>query len=188
MLLKEIRTGTDVFSTFEKLKKESTMKGIYDGTFATCRFNGVALQLKGMFKKTNKKIAEEHIFNHYIGNKGEAYAVDMGIDHYEIVKASVVPAQDVTPVYRFLVKSPAGNELIYAFEKLDDAKALVTEYAKNTGEALIIEKCNIKGDAYKNFYTNIEVIVRKSKPAIVPKDAGVREVHKYYFYGYVIDS
>ena len=181
--LVEIRTGTDVFTTFEKLKQDSLFAhGRYDGTFATCRLKGVRRRFDGMFKKRNQKDAEQHIANAVV-EEGDAYAVDMGIDHYEIITVDVVPSQNTKIAYRYLVETRCNGKQLGVFASRTEAKDFVKRYAEVTCENVYIkERYCVGGDEYEGFRTDIGVKVRKSKPAIVHEGSAVREVHKYYFY------
>ena len=183
----EIRKGENAVRVFDKMCGEYTCEygdDNYNGTFSTCNFYGVSLQMTGMFKQGNVKIAKKHINERMEKiDKRDAYAVDMGIDHYEIVKAKLVSTKRKVSARYFVGNYETGKRL-KTFEQLDKAKAYAIEMATKENEGLYIGKCF--GDQYGDdelFNTKMDVKIKKSKPKTVPKGAVVREIHVYYFYG-----
>ena len=187
----KIRKGENAVRVFDKMCGECVYEygdNNFNGTFSTCNFYGVSLRMTGMFKPKNVKTAEKHIREHMNKMmKRDAYAVDMGIDHYEVVKAKLVSTKRKPSVHYF-VGSYETDKWLKTFEQLDKAKVYVVEMATKGNEELYIGKCFV--DQYGNdelFNTKMDVKIKKSKPKTVPKGAVVREIHVYYFYGWAVE-
>ena len=182
-----IATGTNANESFDRIVEDCIyMHGddLYNGTFSTCNFCGFTLKMDGKFKESNIKKAEKHIREQIDDcEKWHAYAVDMGIDHYEVVKSKLVSSKRKTWLY-YYVANYETKKKIKMFSSLPDAKEFALKYSAEQHLVLYIGKCYADRAGRDDvLMTSTETIIKKSKPKTVPKGAVLREIHKYYFYG-----
>ena len=187
----EIRKGESAGRVFDKMCEEYIREygdDSYNGTFSTCDFCGISLRMTGMFKQSNVKTAEKHIREHMDRmGKRDAYAVDMGIDHYEIVKTKLVSTKRKPSVHYFVANYETGKR-VKTFEQLDKAKVYATDTATKEGTELYVGKCFSDQYGHDELFTTVtDVKIKKSKPKTVPKGAVLKEIHAYYFYGWAAE-
>lgn len=183
----EMRNGESAARVFEEIRETCIAEhgdNEYNGTFSTCDFCGITLRMPGAFTNANIRAATQYIYKHIdeVG-KRNAYAIDMGISHYEIIKPRIIPVKS-KPELRFFIASYGGKKENRTFKTLREAKEYVSGLVRDREDYFYIGKCyiNEKGsDAL--FRAEFDTKIRKKKPARVPKGAVVKEIHAYYFYG-----
>ncbi len=163
----------------------------YNGSFSTCDFEGVEKTFEGKATKANLSKASKFIEKRSDDCcKWSAYAVDCGVDKYNLVTLKLRKTSG-RPVTKFVVvcddKYEGQMELV--FDSLADAKAFAEKIAwdKPDGAVRIQKKAVYPNGRADGFVVEKKVRSLKSKPKTIPKGARLSELHVYMFYAWAAE-
>lgn len=184
-----VRSGLNANSVFDALRDEAKHEYGYDaynGSFSTCGLTRVH-RMFSTYKKGNEDKAFKFLENRNI-DKRDVEAVDLGVRGYVVKKYKYVKGKNSLKLRYVVTKTSQGNSMEYAkiFTSLDNAKAYALKASMETGKTYEVTKRYVDEKSHEQSvgYTTIESKEYKNKPKRIPKDAVVREVHVYAFYGW----
>ncbi len=178
--------GETARQAFESLCSEAEFWGGHDpdiGAINTCCFEGIRMTYCSPSKE-NIRHAQQFI-NKDIKHVGKrtAYAVDLGIDHYEVVtaKKSLAKRWEKAVFAKRYVFSDGGRKHFYTTKSAADKDAIACALRTGSHVDVYCRYVKVSGDSK---VSAISVNVRRvSRP---PKQKGnmvVRAIHRYFFYG-----
>ena len=156
----------------------------YSGTFSTCSLVRVH-KIADKFSEKNVKVGEKMLYG--LLEKGDIYkrtahGADLGVDHYEIIRPKFKKIAG-TPKVMFCVECDRDT-YPKRFTTMKDAQAYALKMSVSQNMEYYVTKryCYLNGNE-KIGVAEPDVRICKSKPKKIPKNAVLREVHKYYFVG-----
>ena len=176
-------TADDAYAQAEEKGNLEYGCDAYSGYINSCEFMGVKKRYAG--KVTAKNVAEayEIAHNDESCNKWQCRAIDLGIDHYEVIRPKIVKNYKKAKA-RFL--ADFGGGFTKQYDTLAEAKAGALKQTLNSGELTTVHKSYVDeetGD--ENLFKVMPVIKKYNKPPKnVPKGCRLREIHQFYLYGW----
>ena len=178
-------TANDAYDQAVELGNYQYGCDAYSGYFNSCEFIGVKKRYTGKVTKDREKEAYEIAQNDNSCNKWECRAIDLGIDHYEVIRPKIIKNYKKAKTI-FCVCFEDKWDFYKRSNTFNEAKEIALKLTLDTGKTTTIRKFYIdENTADANlFKISSEIKIYNKPPKNVPKGCRLREIHQFYLYGW----
>lgn len=163
----------------------------YNGTISTCSLSRIR-QIAPEYSDDVKSKALEIIDGEDNGHKWEAECLDLGRICYQIVKIKKTAVATISRGRGYMVikyDSNGNSNPCRPFSKKTDAEAFAGEQVLEVGGIYEVAKIVPNEDICQNIVSRFSTTITESdkKPKTIPKNAVLKEIHEYMFFGWAAE-